>query len=72
MSKETTWVFYSQEGFSSKKKAFAVRIGLKNPQRSKEAKQLMRMLDEDEIVSAGYCTIETWMNELFKDNNGIL
>ena len=58
------WVFYIQETESSRKKAVAIRIAIAHPERTKEAKQVRAMLDNDEATIVGYMTHKAWLKEL--------
>lgn len=65
------WVFYTTESEGSRKKAVACRDA-KKPERTKEYKELYKKLDNDEIYTFGFMSLDAWLKELFKENNGVL
>lgn len=72
MSNRLDWVFWVQETPEARKSAKFCRIGITKPERTKEAKIVRQMLDSDEVYTCGFCTVSSWLNMLFTENNGVL
>ena len=66
MKQSIKWVFYYTESEDGNYKLYDTKECI-NPKRTKQAKELMAMLENNECYTCGYMSLEGW-NQLTQNN----